>query len=162
MPEATPPQHAGSSAEQALIDVRRAKAARLRARKENPFANDAVPRAGGTTVDLRDLRERAAAAKDDAGRFAEEKVREATAGEIFHVRGRVIAFRSTGGLSFLRLRDRTGEMQLLVSEAAMGASYASLEDIDVGDIIEAEGRPHSSTRGELSSPPSRMRMLTKA
>src|SRR5690348_1445302 len=32
-------QAAGSSAEQALIDARRAKAARLRERKENPFAN---------------------------------------------------------------------------------------------------------------------------
>ena len=144
------------------MDARRAKAARLRERKENPFANDVVPRTGGTTVDVADLRARASAGKDDAGKYAEDKVKEATKGECFHVRGRVIAFRSTGGLSFLRLRDRTGELQLLVSEAAMGAGYASLEDIDLGDFIESEGTLTASKRGELSLEPTRVRILTKA
>jgi lysyl-tRNA synthetase class 2 len=151
-----------ASAEQALMDARRAKAKRLRDRKENPFANDVVPRAGGTTVDVVDLRASAAAAKDAAGKYAEDKVKEATKGQSFHVRGRVIAFRSTGGLSFLRLRDRTGEVQLLVSEAAMGAGYASLEDIDLGDFIESEGTLTASKRGELSIEPTRVRILTKA
>lgn len=158
-PKAT---HAGSTAEQALIDVRRAKAARLRERKENPFANDVVPRSGATTLDVADLRERAASARDAAGKYAEDKVKEATSGQTFHIRGRVIAFRSTGGLSFLRLRDRTGEIQLLVSEAAMGAGYAALEDIDLGDFVESEGALTASKRGELSIEPSRIRMLTKA
>ena len=162
MSEATPTPASSSSAEQGLIDVRRAKATRLRERNENPFANDVVPRAGGKTVDVSELRTRAEAGKDDAGKYTEEKVKAATKDELFHIRGRVIAFRSTGGLSFLRLRDRTGEMQLLVSEAAMGASYASLEDIDVGDIIEAEGGLTASKRGELSIEPSRVRILTKS
>jgi lysyl-tRNA synthetase class 2 len=156
------PASLGSSAEQALMDARRAKAARLRDRKENPFANDVVPRTGGKTVDVAELRARAAAGKDAGGKYAEDKVKKATSGETFHVRGRVIAFRSTGGLSFLRLRDRTGELQLLVSEAAMGASYASLEDIDVGDFIESEGSVTASKRGELSIEPTRVRILTKA
>ena len=144
------------------MDARRAKAARLRERKENPFANDVVPRSGGKTVDVADLRTRAEAGKDAAGKYADDKVKEATKGEAFHVRGRVIAFRSTGGLSFLKLRDRTGEIQLLVSEAAMGATYSSLEDIDIGDIIESEGTLSASKRGELSIEPSRVRILTKA
>lgn len=154
--------NAGSSAEQALIDVRRAKAARLRARGENPFANDVVSRSGATTLDVAELRSRAETARVDAGKYDAEKVKGATQGQSFHIRGRVIAFRSTGGLSFLRLRDRTGEIQLLVSEAAMGAGYASLEDIDLGDIIESEGTLTASKRGELSVEPSRIRMLTKA
>ena len=170
MPEAPPPapnaqapQNAGSSAEQALIDARRAKATRLRERKENPFANDVVPRtAGSTTLDVAVLRARAESAKDAAGKYAEEKVKEAVGGATFHVRGRVIAFRSTGGLSFLRLRDRTGEIQLLAGEAAMGAAYTALEDIDIGDFVEAEGTLTSSKRGELSIEPSRVRILTKA
>jgi lysyl-tRNA synthetase class 2 len=162
MSDAEKPQAAGSSAEQALIDARRAKATRLRERKENPFANDVVPRNGGTTLDVAELRTRAEAGKDDAGKYTEEKVKAATKDQSFHVRGRVIAFRSTGGLSFLRLRDRTGELQLLVSEAAMGAGYASLEDIDVGDFVEAEGTLTASKRGELSIEPSRVRILTKA
>ena len=160
------PPAAGSpgstSAEQALIEVRRSKAKRLRDRKENPFANDVVPLAGGTTLDIADVRLRAKPAMIDGNKYAEDKVKEATKGAIFHVRGRVIAFRSTGGLSFLRLRDRTDEIQLLVSEAAMGAGYASLEDIDLGDIVESEGTLTASKRGELSIEPSRVRILTKA
>lgn len=152
----------GSSAEQALIDARRAKATRLRERKENPFANDVVARSGGKTLDVTEIRARAEAGKDVAGKYVEDKVKDATKGESFHLRGRVIAFRSTGGLSFLRLRDRTGEIQLLVSESAMGAGYAALEDIDLGDIIEAEGTLTASKRGELSIEPSRVRILTKA
>jgi lysyl-tRNA synthetase, class II len=159
---ADPRTAAGSSAEQALIDVRRAKAARLRARGDNPFANDVVARSGAITLDVSDVRTRAASARDDAGKYADDKVKAATAGQTFHVRGRVIAFRSTGGLSFLRLRDRTGEIQLLVSEAAMGEGYETLEDIDLGDIVESEGPLTASKRGELSIEPSRVRMLTKA
>lgn len=152
-----------STAEQALIDARRAKATRIRERKENPFANDAVPRlAGSKTVDVAELRALVESAKGEGGKYSEEKVKEATKGQVFHVRGRVIAHRSAGGLSFIRLRDRTGEVQLLISEAAYGEGYALLEEIDLGDIIESEGALTASKRGELSVEPSRVRILTKA
>ncbi|MBX3191697.1 MAG: lysine--tRNA ligase [Labilithrix sp.] len=151
-----------TSAEQSLIESRRAKAARLRERKENPFANDVVPRSGGVTVDIAELRARAASAQSEGGKYAEEAVKAATANDVFHVRGRVIAFRSAGGLTFLRLRDRTGEIQLLISESAFGEGYARLDDIDLGDIVEGEGKLTASKRGELSVEPSRVRILTKA
>ncbi len=151
-----------SSAEDALVAIRRAKAEKLRARGENPFANDVVPRAGGTTVDISSLRERVARARGDDGKYVEERVKDSTKGAIFHIRGRIIAFRSAGGLTFLRLRDRTGEIQLLISEASIGADYARLEEMDMGDIVEAEGTLTASKRGELSVEPSRVRMLTKA
>jgi len=73
-----------------------------------------------------------------------------------------VALRSTGGLSFLRLRDHTGEIQLLASEAILGESYERLADLDVGDVVEAEGRLTASKRGELSIEPRRVRLLTKA
>ncbi len=154
---------AAHSAEQTLIDARTAKADRVRARGpgHNPFANDVVPRLGGTTLDLGEARARAAGAKVD-GKYVEDKVRAACGSQLVHVRGRVIAFRSTGGLSFLRLRDHTGEMQLLVSEAVIGEGYAALEDLDVGDFVEAEGELTASKRGELSIEPKRVRLLTKA
>jgi lysyl-tRNA synthetase, class II len=150
------------SAEQALIDARRAKAERLRARGDNPFANDVVPRAGGATLDIAQARARAQDARGEGGRYTEERVKETCGAAAVHVRGRVVAFRSTGGLSFLRLRDATGEIQLLVSEAALGEAYARLEEIDLGDIVEAEGTLTASKRGELSIEPSRVRILTKA
>ena len=43
---------------------------KLRARGENPFANDVVPRAGGTTVDIGSLRDRAASARGEDGKYA--------------------------------------------------------------------------------------------
>jgi lysyl-tRNA synthetase class 2 len=151
------------SAEHALIEARRAKAARLRARGENPFANDVRPRSPkGRTVDVRDLRDRAEPAKDAAGKYDTAKVASLATDETFHVRGRVIVVRSSGGLSFLRLRDRTGEIQLLADQAAMGEEYARLEDLDVADFVEAEGPLTASKRGELSLQVTRLRLLTKA
>jgi len=156
------PAHAAGSAEQALLEARRAKAERVRQRGENPFANDVLPRvAGSETKDIADVRALAETARTD-GKYSEETVKKLTAGKIFHVRGRIVALRSTGGLSFIRLRDRTGEIQLLVSQASLGAEYARLEDFDIGDIIEAEGPLTASKRGELSVDPVRLRLLTKA
>ena len=157
-----PKTEGGASAEDHIIAARRAKAEKLRGRGENPFANDVLPTKGGTTIDIGELRDKAAAAKGDDGKYAEDKVKEATKGALFHIRGRIIALRSAGGLSFIRLRDRTGEVQLLMSESAMGAEYTRLEEMDLGDIIEAEGALTSSKRGELSIEPSRVRILTKA
>jgi lysyl-tRNA synthetase class 2 len=152
----------GHTAELALIDARRAKAERMRARGENPFANDVAPRLGGRTVDVAQAREMAEPARDAAGKYEEARVQALAGDGLLHVRGRVVVQRSTGGLSFLRLRDRTGEIQLLVSEATLGADYARLEDLDVGDVVEAEGRLTASKRGELSIEPRRLRLVTKA
>lgn len=160
-PTRSPDAHT-HSAEDALIAVRRGKAAKLRSRGENPFANDVAPRAGGKTLDIAEVRALAGAARTADGKYAEDKVKEAVSGQVVHVRGRVVAHRSTGGLSFLRVRDRTGEIQLLVSEASLGAAYALLEEIDLGDFVEAEGAVTASKRGELSIEPSRVRILTKA
>lgn len=162
MSEDRPQAEAHGSAEDTLIAARRAKAAKIRARGGNPFANDVVPQKGGKTLDISDVRARAASAKGDDGKYAEEKVKEAYGTDAVHVRGRVVAFRSTGGLSFLRLRDRTGEIQLLISEAALGAEYERLDEIDLGDIVEGEGTVTASKRGELSIEPTRVRVLTKA
>jgi lysyl-tRNA synthetase class 2 len=149
-------------AEQAIVDVRRGKAERLRKRGENPFANDVHPRLGGQTHDVAEVRAIAEPARDPAGRYEEARVVALAGDKLLHVRGRVMVLRSTGGLSFLRLRDRTGEIQLLVSEATLGADYARLEDVDMGDVIEAEGRLTASKRGELSIEPRRLRLVTKA
>ena len=80
------------SSEQGLIESRRAKAQRLRARGENPFANDTL-RTKSPTLDIRALRERGKAAVDAAGKYDTDKVDAAARGEAFHIRGRVIAFR---------------------------------------------------------------------
>jgi lysyl-tRNA synthetase, class II len=156
----TAPAH---SAEEAILESRRAKATRVRERGENPFANDLKPKTpGAVTLDIDDVRARANDARGADGKYAEAKVKELASSATFHIRGRIIALRSTGGLSFIRLRDRTGEIQLLLSEAAMGAEYTRLDDLDVGDIMEGEGALTASKRGELSIEPTHIRLVTKA
>ncbi|MGO9832888.1 MAG: lysine--tRNA ligase [Polyangiaceae bacterium] len=150
------------SPEAAIIDARRAKAARVRGRGENPFANDVSPRLGGKTLDIAEVRASCEPARDASGKYDEARVRSIAGAALVHVRGRVMVVRSTGGLSFLRLRDRTAEIQLLVSQATLGAGYDHLPEIDVGDIVEAEGTLTASKRGELSIEPRRLRLLTKA
>ena len=153
-----------ASAEHAIIEARKNKANRLRGRAENPFANDVVPRLPGSrTMDLGALRALADGARTgDSDKYVTETVATLVARQVFHVRGRVLAHRSTGGLSFLRLRDRTGELQLLICEATLGPAYERLVDLDVGDFVEAEGTLTASKRGELSLEPQRVRLLTKA
>jgi lysyl-tRNA synthetase, class II len=149
-------------AEEAIIQARRAKGQRLRSRGESPFPNRVVPAAGGKTLDIAAARAVAAEARNPDGKYDDTRVRAIAGSSLLHVRGRVIALRSTGGLSFLRLRDRTGEVQLLVSQTTLGADYERLSEIDVGDFVEAEGGLMASKRGELSIEPRRLRVVTKA
>jgi lysyl-tRNA synthetase class 2 len=147
------------SAEESIIEARRAKASRVRARGENPFANDV--RALGPIDDIADLR-RAVAAASEAGKYAAAAVEHLGKGRVWHVCGRVVALRSTGALSFARIRDRTGEIQLMLDQSTLKEKYERLADVDVGDFIEAAGGLTASKRGELSVATSEIRLLTKA
>jgi lysyl-tRNA synthetase class 2 len=146
-------------AEEAIIEARRAKAIRLRERKENPFANDV-----GELDAIAYVRGLVEGALFQGKYSAEKVVQLAREEKAEHVRvaGRVMALRAVGGLSFLRLRDGTGEIQLMLDEAAMGASYGRLAEIDVGDFVLAKGALTASKRGELSVLPEELRLITKA
>jgi lysyl-tRNA synthetase, class II len=146
-------------AEASIIEARRAKAERLRARGQNPFAND-VTRAGALD-DIAEVRKTAGAA-DAEGKYAAASVGHVAGDRAFHVCGRVIALRSTGGLSFARIRDRTGEIQLMLDQASLPEDYVGLAEIDVGDFVEARGPLTASRRGELSVTATSLRLVTKA
>ena len=147
------------TSEQSLIEARRAKAVRVRARGENPFAND-VSRVG-PVEDVAHVR-RSVAAADDGGKYAAAGVKDVAGERVVHVCGRVIALRSTGALSFARIRDRTGEIQLMLDQAVLKEGYERLDDLDVGDFVEATGTLTASKRGELSVTPGALRLVTKA
>ena len=147
------------SAEDAIIEARRAKARRVRERGENPFANDQAK--SGPVDAIGEVRARVAAAAE-GGRYAAEAVQRLAGADAVHVCGRVVALRSAGGLSFVRLRDRTGEIQLMLDQAAMGGRYERLVDVEVGDFVEARGTLTASKRGELSVAAADLRLLTKA
>jgi lysyl-tRNA synthetase class 2 len=149
-------EHTGAT-EEALIAARKAKADRVRARGENPFANDVT--SGEAIADLASVRARFDAIKSGEGRYDAEKVEPIA----FRVAGRVLFLRSFGGVTFIRLRDRTGELQLYCEEAGLGALYARIEeDLDLGDIIEASGTAMATQKGELSIRATHLRLLTKS
>ena len=154
----TPPDEPKSS-EQGLIEARRSKAARVRARGDNPFANDV--RHAGPVQDIGEIR-RMVAAAESGGKYDAARVQEAAEGRVVHVCGRAIALRSTGALSFVRIRDRTGELQLMLDQGVLKEAYDRLDDVDVGDFIEAAGTLTASKRGELSVMLRSLRLLTKA
>jgi len=155
------------ASEQVLRAARTAKAAKVRARGEDPFTNDIDPK---TLVDIGVVRGQFAQAlvrnEDGSSRYEPEKVRELQAGtawgEAATVAGRIVAWRSFGKAGFLRVRDRTDEIQLFCRKDALGESYGRLEDLDVGDIVTASGPVMVTKTGELSIEARSIRLLTKA
>lgn len=76
-------------------------------------------------------------------------------------RGRITAMRKSGAITFIRLTDYSGAVQVIVSRAAF-SSYESLKLFDLGDIVEVGGRPCQSKTGELSLLAFSIRLLSKA
>ncbi|MFI9011201.1 bifunctional lysylphosphatidylglycerol synthetase/lysine--tRNA ligase LysX [Actinosynnema sp. NPDC053489] len=70
-------------------------------------------------------------------------------GETVSVTGRVVALRELGGLVFARLRDFTGELQLMLDAARVDLT-AWKAGVDLGDHVGARGEVVRSRRGELS------------
>ncbi len=73
-------------------------------------------------------------------------------GELVTVTGRVIAVREVGGLCFARLRDFSGELQVMLALDRLGEeglrSWKST--VDLGDHVGVHGEVITSRRGELS------------
>ncbi|MFD1044531.1 bifunctional lysylphosphatidylglycerol synthetase/lysine--tRNA ligase LysX, partial [Kibdelosporangium lantanae] len=65
---------------------------------------------------------------------------------IHQIAGRVMASRDMGGLCFVRLRDFTGELQVML----VGDLTAWRSSVDLGDHVGVHGEVVTSKRGELS------------
>jgi lysyl-tRNA synthetase class 2 len=78
------------------------------------------------------------------------------ADETRRVAGRVMARRDMGKLVFLDLVDRSGRIQLLCAQERTGPI-----DLDLGDIVGAEGRPAKTRRGEPSLAVDELTLLAK-
>jgi lysyl-tRNA synthetase class 2 len=78
------------------------------------------------------------------------------AGKPRRVAGRIMARRDMGKLVFLDLVDRSGKIQLLVSEDRAGPV-----DLDLGDIVGATGIPARTKRGEPSLAVTELELLAK-
>lgn len=83
------------------------------------------------------------------------------------IAGRITAIRSFGKLAFVRIRDYTGEIQIVLrkeeSETPDGLlAISDLKLLDSGDFIEATGSVGKTQTGELSVFAPAVRLLTKA
>jgi lysyl-tRNA synthetase class 2 len=149
------------SSEEALIQQRREKAARLREQGQNPFANDVKLDKRSTVHELR-LKFQAALLDAKEQRYDPTQVEALGNQESFLVFGRIVLRRGFGKASFIRLRDGSGEIQLFAKQDILGSGFAALESIDIADHVEARGRAMVTKTGELSIELSSIRLVTKA
>ncbi len=139
------PEAAGD--ENKLIAERRAKLAQLRA-AGNAFPND--------------YRRDALAAELHAA-FGDRPPEWLDANRArVNVGGRILFKRVMGKASFVKVSDRTGQIQLFLQQDALGAAYEAFKTWDVGDIVGAGGVLFKTKTGELSVRADSIRMLVKS
>jgi lysyl-tRNA synthetase class 2 len=84
-------------------------------------------------------------------------------GDVRRIAGRVMARRVHGKLTFVVLKDSSGELQLFAQLDALGKErYAPLEHVDLGDFVGAEGTVMRTRRGELSLRVTSWELLSKS
>ena len=77
--------------------------------------------------------------------------------------GRIVLARRFGALTFLTVRDRTGDIQFVADRGNLGdGAFALLEELDLGDIVGGRGVVGTTKRGELSLFLTDVALLTKA
>ncbi len=145
--------------EEALIQTRREKAEKVRARGENPFENR-VARKERKFIGA--IREEYQTARTEDLTYDEAQVAELAANKEYVVFGRLIARRGFGKASFLKLRDGSGEIQIFAKKDVLGDQFAVLKDLDLADHLEARGSAMVTKTGELSLQITSLRLLTKA
>lgn len=84
-------------------------------------------------------------------------------GKSFVIAGRVRSLRSMGKIAFVHLEDGSGKMQIFLKDDALGDAFALfVENIDLGDFIEAEGTLFRTKTEEKTLLVSRWKLLGKS
>ena len=79
------------------------------------------------------------------------------------VAGRLMVKRVQGGSSFVKIQDRTGQIQLFVRRDRVSEPvYAEFKKWDLGDIVAARGELMKTKKGELSVDVAELKLLTKS
>ena len=79
------------------------------------------------------------------------------------VAGRMMAKRVMGKASFIKLQDRSGQIQVRVERDRLpDGVYAAFKKWDVGDIVAARGALFKTNTGELTVRADEIRLLTKS
>jgi lysyl-tRNA synthetase class 2 len=135
--------------EREIIAQRVRKAEALRALGVNPFGNGYAPR--NVAADL--VARYGDATLDD---IAQDR-------GSWSIAGRCLAVRSFGKAAFLRVRDRSGEIQVWVKKDKVGDhAFEVFKLLDVGDLVAAEGPATRTKTGELTVEATTFTILTKS
>lgn len=78
------------------------------------------------------------------------------------VAGRISLLRVMGKLAFLTIRDRTERIQLGLSKGDLGDAWPLIKQLDLGDIVGAEGVLGTTKTGELTVWADAVTILSKA
>lgn len=131
------------------VQVRMQKMARMKEAGQNPYKNGMVP----------------SALASDLHRSYDEKNKQEleTLAIESSVAGRVMAIRDFGKAAFVRIKDRTGLIQLFVQKDRLGADgYAKYKDLDIGDTVFSKGILFKTKTNELSLQCDSLEMVTKS
>ena len=146
-----------------IMAERRAKADKLRAAQLDPYRNDWKPDHGIAEVRARYEPTKPAPPAADAPRDKGAPITPVD-GQVVRLAGRVIARRGFGKTVFAPIRDVSGELQLYlaIDHLDAGEFATVVPELDVGDIVGAQGVIFWTKRGELSLLVSRLAILTKS
>jgi len=84
---------------------------------------------------------------------------------LYTVSGRIKLLRIMGKASFVKIEDESGMLQIYVARDNLPEGFYNTifkKNIEVGDIIEVEGYPFVTGKGELSLHANDLKILTKA
>jgi lysyl-tRNA synthetase class 2 len=95
----------------------------------------------------------------------DQKEDKRDASRIYRVSGRIKFLRIMGKASFVKIEDESGMLQIYVARDNLPEGFYNTifkKNIEVGDIIEVEGYPFITGKGELSLHVNDLKLLTKA
>ena len=82
---------------------------------------------------------------------------------VVKVAGRLVSRRIMGKSLFAHIMDQQGKIQLYVQKNVVGVDeYAAFKDLDIGDIISAEGALFATRTGEISVRAAKFELLSKS
>lgn len=129
-----------------VISARRDKLDALRSRGTEPFAYSF---------------ERSHSAREAADLVAREGDAEANTLEV-RIAGRLVSLRAHGKTSFAHLSDPSGRVQLYFRRDALNEQYATVELLDIGDIVGITGVPFRTRTGEPTVRVTGLELLAKS
>ena len=121
--------------EEQLIEERKRKRDELSKLKINPY-----PYRYETNATAEEIKEK-----------YESLPKDSMSEDNYRIAGRIMELRRMGKITFMKLQDQTGKMQVFFSEETLGKDkYKLLKLFDVGDFLGVEGKVFTTKTGEIT------------